>query len=358
MAVPSAMKDLSTTASSNSPAGSENPISTDDFHRAIQAILRHTNAKGSDIASASSIDLGAATGEFVDVTGTTTITALGTIVAGIVRTVRFTDALTLTHNGTSLILPTSANITTANGDVAIFRSLGSGNWKCVSYIKQDGTALSAPYLATAGGTMTGNITMSSAMDKWAKGADVASATALPLLTDGNYFDVTGTTTITSFNSVGVGSVVKLHFDGALILTHHATDLILPSAANITTVAGDEAEFVEYASGDWRCVNYQRASGQALVASTSNTIGVGQTWQDLTASRARNVEYTNSTGKPIMVVFSCTGAGSNKFMLVDTVEVGQACNDTSSSSTTVIVPNGSTYKLDSTTAANIRWSELR
>jgi hypothetical protein len=146
MPVPSGMKDLSTTASSNSPAGSENPISTDDFLRAIQAIVRTTNAKGADIASASSIDLGAATGEFVDVTGTTTITSLGTVVAGINRTVRFTGALTLTHNATSLILPSSANITTANGDVAQFRSLGSGNWKCTGYVKQDGTALVAPSL--------------------------------------------------------------------------------------------------------------------------------------------------------------------------------------------------------------------
>jgi len=93
-----------------------------------------------------------------------------------------------------------------------------------------------------------------------KGADVASATALPLISDGNYFDVTGTTTITSFNSLGVGTQIKLHFDDALTLTHHATDLILPSGDDITTAAGDEAEFVEYASGDWRCTSYTKANG--------------------------------------------------------------------------------------------------
>jgi hypothetical protein len=142
MAVPSVMAELSTTAASNSPAGTESPSNADDFLRAIQAIVRTTNAKGSDIASATTTDIGAATGEFVDVTGTTTITALGTIAAGIVRTVRFTGALTLTHNATSLILPGSANITTANGDVAQFRSLGSGNWKCVGYIRQDGSPIS------------------------------------------------------------------------------------------------------------------------------------------------------------------------------------------------------------------------
>jgi hypothetical protein len=148
MAVPTVMADLSTTANSNSPAGSESPISTDDFHRAIQAILRHTQFKGADIASATTTDIGAATGGFVDVTGTTTITGLGTIAAGIERTVRFTGALTLTHNGTSLILPGAANITTASNDTAIFRSLGSGNWLCVAYKKADGTALliSAQYI--------------------------------------------------------------------------------------------------------------------------------------------------------------------------------------------------------------------
>lgn len=141
MPVPSTMADLSTTAASNSPAGTEAPNNADDHFRAAYAILRTTNAKGSDIASATTTDIGAATAEFVDVTGTTTITGLGTIAAGIVRTVRFTGALTLTHNATSLILPGSANITTANGDVAMFRSLGSGNWKCVSYIRQDGKAV-------------------------------------------------------------------------------------------------------------------------------------------------------------------------------------------------------------------------
>lgn len=272
MATPTTMTDLSVTAASNSPAGSESPTNGDDFLRAIQAIVRRTNAKGSDIASATTTDIGAATAEFVDVTGTTTITGLGTIDAGIVRTVRFTGALTLTHNATSLILPSGANITTAANDIAVFRSLGSGNWICVGYKKQDGTAVSAPFLPLSGGTVTGATTISADMTfsgatlKLVKGADVASATALPLITDGNYFDVTGTTTVTSFNSVGVGTWVALHFDGALTLTHHATDLILPGAANITTAAGDEALFIEYASGDYRCVSYTKASGLAVISS--------------------------------------------------------------------------------------------
>lgn len=102
------------------------------------------------------------------------------------------------------------------------------------------------------------------IQKWAKGADVASAATLTLGDDGNYFDITGTTAITSIASKGVGTVVKLHFDAALTLTHHATDLVLSGGADITTAAGDEAEFIEYAAGDWRCTNYQRATARGFL----------------------------------------------------------------------------------------------
>lgn len=99
--------------------------------------------KGADIASATTCDIGAATGNFVHVTGTTTITGLGTVKAGTRRHVKFTGALILTHHASQLILPTAANITTVAGDTATFISLGSGNWICIHYQRADGTALSA-----------------------------------------------------------------------------------------------------------------------------------------------------------------------------------------------------------------------
>lgn len=96
-------------------------------------------AKGSDVASAGTTNIGAATGNYINVTGTTTITAFDTIQAGTRRIVKFTGALTLTHDGTSLILPGAANILTIAGDHAVFVSLGSGNWVCVQYFR--GTVL-------------------------------------------------------------------------------------------------------------------------------------------------------------------------------------------------------------------------
>lgn len=151
MAVPTVMSDLSITAASNSPAGTDViGTSHDDYLRAYQAILRTTNAKGTDIVAAATTDIGGATAEFIDVTGSTTITALGTIAAGIVRTVRFTGSPLLTHNATSLILPGGVSIQTATGDVAMFRSLGSGNWVCVGY----SPALGGPVAARLAGRLT------------------------------------------------------------------------------------------------------------------------------------------------------------------------------------------------------------
>lgn len=101
------------------------------------------NVKGSDLASAATVDLSAATGEYIVITGTTTITAFGTAVAGVTRKIKFAGALTLTHNSTSLILPTGANIATAADDTSIFISEGSGNWRCLVYQRKAGPNLAA-----------------------------------------------------------------------------------------------------------------------------------------------------------------------------------------------------------------------
>lgn len=120
------------------------------------------------------------------------------------------------------------------------------------------TAAAALTALGAAGLATDNVFTKSQTLK--KGSDVASAAALAVNVDGNFFDVTGTTTITSLASKGIGTEITLQFDAALTLTHHATNLILPGGANIVTAAGDTAKFFEYGSGTWLCTNYERASG--------------------------------------------------------------------------------------------------
>jgi hypothetical protein len=99
------------------------------------AIVAALNAKGSDIASATTTDLSATNGLFHDITGTTTITGFGTVRAGIWKVLKYEGALTLTHNATSLILLGGANRTTADGDVQIVASEGSGNWREWAYFR-------------------------------------------------------------------------------------------------------------------------------------------------------------------------------------------------------------------------------
>jgi uncharacterized cupin superfamily protein len=93
-------------------------------------------AKGANIASATTTDIGAATGNLVHITGTTTITGLGTIQGGTERTVVFDGILILT-NSANIILPGNVSITTGAGDTAIFRSEGAGVWRCISYMRYD-----------------------------------------------------------------------------------------------------------------------------------------------------------------------------------------------------------------------------
>lgn len=99
-----------------------------------------TNTRqGTNIASAASINLEAATGNTVDVTGTTGITSV-TLEEGHIRTVRFTGALTLTHSST-LVLPGGKNITTAAGDFAVFVGAASDVVRVVSYSRASGYSI-------------------------------------------------------------------------------------------------------------------------------------------------------------------------------------------------------------------------
>jgi len=109
------------------------------------------------------------------------------------------------------------------------------------------------------------------------GASIAAAAALPLVSDGNSFVVTGNTNITSMAATTIGNIVTLTFTGTPALVHHATDLILPNGENIQVVAGDVGIFIEYAAGDWRLLSWQPSSigGQITKGTTTPTV-VGST----------------------------------------------------------------------------------
>ena len=146
----------------------------------------------------------------------------------------------------------------------------------VCYIEYDGTrfqlinpATVTGYAALAGATFTGTVAMSGAAINEAAEVTVASATSTAIgAAASNNVIISGTTTITSFDNVAAGITRKVRFTGALTLTHNATSLILPGAANITTANGDELVATSLGSGNWKVRSYNLASGQALVTAGS------------------------------------------------------------------------------------------
>jgi hypothetical protein len=300
---------------------------------AISSLLDDTDLETAevDVASATTTNIGAVSSRNVRITGTTTITGLGTAAAGRMRWGRFAGALTFTHNATSLILPGGANITTAAGDAFTAESLGGGNWKILHYSKADGTAV----VGAAGGGDASTNTASSVDDEIvlfsgtggktlkratttgllkgtsgvisaaAAGTDYlapsgsgAALTALNAtqITSGTLPDarltqaeadlasaattdigaqttpnvrITGTTTITSFGTVAAGTRRYLRFAGSLALTYNATALILPGSSSIQTEANDRATAMSLGSGNWIVTDYTRTSGFPLVIEPSS-----------------------------------------------------------------------------------------
>ena len=225
----------------------------------------------------------------------------------------------------------------ADGDAGqLIKTNGSGVLSFATDVDTGITSLAADTSPQLGG----DLDCDGSQIQWSKGADVASATALVLLTDGNYFDVTGTVTITSFNTTAVGTQIKLHFDGACILTHHASDLILPSGANITTAAGDEAEFIEYASGDYRCTSYTKASGKPVITDFANA--------DINASAG--IAVTKVAAMPYDIGFT---AGFDGDMVKEDVAVAtygemvmaRACTITGEVAYVDTAPTGATLIMD-------------
>lgn len=223
--------------------------------------------RGADIASSSTLDLTGATGNGVHVTGTTDITAV-TLGSGMWRIVVFDGILTLTHDATDNNLPYGANITTAAGDRALYWADGTTVY-CVAY----NCATKAGQLAILGAASLAGPTFTGIV-KLAESSSIASASTVNLASaTGNTVHITGNTgPITSFGTLPAGTIMHLIFDSTPTITYNSSSMITVSAADITAVANDTAIIVSEGSGNWRFIDYERATGLPLLgfASTGET----------------------------------------------------------------------------------------
>ena len=265
--VGTSLKNWSTTEASNQPDGTDSATIAGDL-RAIQAGVRHLRSNDT-IASASTCDLGSKDAEYLSISGTTTITALGTVSAGIVKRVVFEGALTLTH-GAALLLPGAANITTAAGDAAEFVSLGGGNWRCTQYQKYSGSAVVAPAAEFPSGTRM-SFQQTSAPTGWTKDTTAAINDAILRLVTGTASSG-GSTAFSTWSSQAI-SVNATTLSTAEIPAHnHVT-------SSGSTIAGGAV--------GW----YPTINGGGTISRTSdNTGGGGSHTHGVTGGSAPSIKY--------------------------------------------------------------------
>lgn len=301
---------------------------------------QRTYSQGANIASAATVNLDTATGDYVHITGTTAITAI-TLSQGEERTVVFDGVLSITY-GASLLLPGGVTITTSANDIAVFRGEASGVVRCTQYLKADGTPISG------GGVQIQPISASVAAN-----ALTISASSMSLqfrsttLGSGAVTTVTGTPAnlvissgstlgtinaiqseivVIAINNAGTIELAAVNIAGGVDLTETG---VISTTAEGGAGAADSATTIysttartnvayrvigvirstQATAGTWATSPslIQGSGGQAVTSMSS--FGYGQTLQVVTGSRSFGVTYYNTTGKTIWVIGWATNTAS-------------------------------------------------
>ena len=154
--------------------------------------------------------------------------------------------------------------------------------------------------------------------KTAKGADIASGTTLSFDTDGNYFDVTGVSTVAGITyaatladpQAGIWNII--HLDSNASVAHHATRLQLSGSTDFAGRTNDHVMLVSDGSGNWReAFRSYRPMGYGSCSSGSADINWTQ------AAAAQNTWYDISDADMVDGVLSqITHDGSGKLTVVN------------------------------------------
>lgn len=125
-----------------------NPAKAIGVGSSTLAMSAAINEASATLASAASVAIGAAPGNYIVITGSVAIISFDAVQSGTERCLKFSGTPLLT-NSANLILPTGANITPTVGDIAVFRSEGGGIWRCTGYLRANGQALARPNQPTS-----------------------------------------------------------------------------------------------------------------------------------------------------------------------------------------------------------------
>ena len=117
------------------------------------------------------------------------------------------------------------------------------------------------------------------------------------------------------------------------------------------------ESTQATAGTWATApsTIQGAGGNAITALSS--LGYGQSWQDVTGSRALGTTYYNTTGKPIIIAPVTATSGTTSSITVNGITASQLGFSSGGTGTMyAIVPPGGSYS--AATGTYVAWREFR
>jgi hypothetical protein len=215
------------------------------------------------------------------------------------------------------------------------------------------------------------------LQSFANEVTIASATTIDVTASGsNQFKLTGTEVIEAV-TMPQGAPIKGRVAGTPTLKNSAT-LIVQGGADYVCEAKDKLSFIKDADGNVH-VTISKFNGKPVTNDVENnasdathlsisstksaspewtkgiSLGWGQAWQNMAGSRSSGVTYTNTTGKPILVLITLNSGSGTMSPAVQGVGMGSITANNSGGSSSFIVPNGATYTVSGSFST---WVEFR
>ena len=282
--------------------------------------------QGANVASADTINLLTTTGNYVNVTGTTTIRGLSpaasgnSLLTGARRVINFNGALTLTHNATTLILPGNVNRTTVAGDIAEFVYEGGVAWRCISYVPRTVTGTGSTVLAASpsitGTLTTSAITASGTISMTGGTVTLGSSTGASTVGLGTGNTTTGNTkTINIGGAAASGSTQNINI-GSTAVSGASQTITIGTAGVGTTVLTGTVTATTQSPGD----NSTRLATTAFVAAA--------------ISGSTGIQSVTSTNNSVLV-----SGTSTVNVMVDTAKATQWIVDQTIDSVNIGTGNG-------------------
>lgn len=247
--------------------------------------------KGADIVCAANINLDAATGDYVHITGATGPITSFTLAAGKQRTMVFDSNPTLTHNAASLIIPGGANFTVTAGTVVTVRAETANNVRITGVSKADGTAL----ISSPAG--------------WDLLSIVSTATAATMDIETTfsstyeYYECIGAITNTAPNA-GSEFKARLKIGGSYITTGTYGWRTIADASAAVSGAADDHISLAATVGSTANPTISRAEFDIKIGSPSSTTLNKGCWGDVV-----NFDATNSTSGQTRTKFTGQNSGT-------------------------------------------------